>query len=148
MGNNVKSNIKQYINLLSEILPINNDFKAWIPNCIECLQFALDNKQLLMDEPSLYADTLSTLSLLYKWIFEEESWAYIKLYQKFRKVYSGQEIGVALKSLLSKLNDREIEKRENDYLVSFTDKEGNLKSFDKILYELSQQWKLASKIEE
>ncbi len=95
--------IDTYIKYLSKILPTNYEFESWIPNCIECLQFAIDNEQLLNEKPELYKDTMRTLQLLQSWIVEEKEWAYIELRQKFKKHYSPEEVGKALKHLLTKL---------------------------------------------
>jgi hypothetical protein len=135
--NNIKTTIKNYIEILSGAT--NVDAHEWIPNCIECLQFALDNEQLLIEKPSLYEDTLDTLQLLYSWIVEDKGYAYIYLRQKFRTIYSGEQIGKALKSMLSKLNC-ENKKQENNLLVSFTNDKGEFKSTEQILNELSQKW--------
>lgn len=145
MDNDIKNLLKQYIKLLSETLETSDkltkiEFQAWIPNCIECLQFALDNEQLLIEKPSLYEDTLATLSLLYKWIFEETQWAYIELYRKFRTIYSGAEVGNALKALFNKLNENKIKEPENNCLVDYKDGGGNLKSVHQVCAELSEQW--------
>ena len=145
MDINIKDSIKKYIDLLSDVLETETEFETWMPNCIECLNFALDNEQLLIEKPKLYEDTLSTLSLLYKWIIEKESWAYIELYQKFRKIYTGAEIGEAFKVLSNRINEnkiRESTKESENSLISYTDNNGNFKAVDQILNELSQQWKL------
>ena len=99
----MKKIIGNYIEFLSKILPTNYEFESWIPTCIECLQFAVDNEQLLNEKPELYQDTLSTLHLLYSWIIDDKGWAYIELREKFKKRYSPEEVGKALKCLLTKL---------------------------------------------
>jgi hypothetical protein len=135
-----KEQINIYIKLLSEVSQDNYDFKEWIPNCIECLQFALDNEELLSEKPELYQDTLSTLSLLYSWIIENAKWAYIVLRQKFRTIYSPKEVGGALKEVANRLNKQKEELYTSDYLVNFKDGDGNLKSVEQIFTELSEQW--------
>jgi hypothetical protein len=135
-----KEQINIYIKLLSEVSQDNYDFKEWIPNCIECLQFALDNEELLSEKPELYQDTLSTLSLLYSWIIENAKWAYIVLRQKFRTIYSPKEVGGALKDVANRLNKQKEELYTSDYLVNFKDGDGNLKSVEQIFTELSEQW--------
>ena len=135
-----KEQINIYIKLLSEVSQDNYDFKEWIPNCIECLQFALDNEELLSEKPELYQDTLSTLSLLYSWIIENAKWAYIILRQKFRTIYSPKEVGGALKDVANRLNKQKEELYTSDYLVNFKDGDGNLKSVEQIFTELSEQW--------
>ena len=42
MKNEVKEKIGRYIEFLSGISHDNIEFKEWVPNCIKCLQFALD----------------------------------------------------------------------------------------------------------
>ena len=86
MDINIKNILNSFIKLLSETPQKDSPFETWIPNCIECLQFALDNEQLLIDKPSLYEDTLSTIYLLREWIFEDSKYAYLILERKFRKV--------------------------------------------------------------
>lgn len=135
-----KEQINIYIKLLSEVSQDNYDFKEWIPNCIECLQFALDNEELLSEKPELYQDTLSTLSLLYSWIIENAKWAYIVLRQKFRTIYSPKEVRGALKDVANRLNKQKEELYTSDYLVNFKDGDGNLKSVEQIFTELSEQW--------
>lgn len=135
-----KEQINIYIKLLSEVSQDNYDFREWIPNCIECLQFALDNEELLSEKPELYQDTLSTLSLLYSWIIENAKWAYIVLRQKFRTIYSPKEVGGALKEVANRLNKQKEELYTSDYLVNFKDGDGNLKSVEQIFTELSEQW--------
>lgn len=135
-----KEQINIYIKLLSEVSQDNYDFKEWIPNCIECLQFALDNEELLSEKPELYQDTLSTLSLLYSWIIENAKWAHIVLRQKFRTIYSPKEVGGALKEVANRLNKQKEELYTSDYLVNFKDGDGNLKSVEQIFTELSEQW--------
>jgi hypothetical protein len=135
-----KEQINIYIKLLSEVSQDNYDFKEWIPNCIECLQFALDNEELLSEKSELYQDTLSTLSLLYSWIIENAKWAYIILRQKFRTIYSPKEVGGALKDVANRLNKQKEELYTSDYLVNFKDGDGNLKSVEQIFTELSEQW--------
>lgn len=135
-----KEQINIYIKLLSEVSQDNYDFREWIPNCIECLQFALDNEELLSEKPELYQDILSTLSLLYSWIIENAKWAYIVLRQKFRTIYSPKEVGGALKEVANRLNKQKEELYTSDYLVNFKDGDGNLKSVEQIFTELSEQW--------
>lgn len=135
-----KEQINIYIKLLSEVSQDNYDFREWIPNCIECLQFALGNEELLSEKPELYQDTLSTLSLLYSWIIENAKWAYIVLRQKFRTIYNPKEVGGALKEVVNRLNKQKEELYTSDYLVNFKDGDGNLKSVEQIFTELSEQW--------
>ena len=51
MTEEFKQQIDLYINLLNRTLPENtntlefHELNHWIPNCIECLQFALDNEE-------------------------------------------------------------------------------------------------------
>lgn len=142
----MKNNIELYIGLLSDALKTDNklaktEYKAWISNCIECLEFALDNEQLLIDKPTLYKDILNTLSLLYNWIFEEKSWAYIELYHKFRKICTGEECGQSLKTLFNRMNKDEMKPIETSQ-INYTNSEEKFKSLSQILNDLSQQWKL------
>jgi hypothetical protein len=137
----VKKQINIFIDLLSKTSQDNYDFKEWIPNCIECLQFTLDNEELLNEKTGLYRDTLSTLSLLYSWIIEDKEWAYIELRQKFRKIYSPKEVGAALKEVVNRLNKQNEYLYADNSLINFKDNDGNFKSLEQILSELSQQWK-------
>lgn len=150
---NVKNSMKQYIDLLSDILKtddklVKNEFEIWIPNCIECLQFYLDNEQLLIDKPNLYADILSILSLLYNWIFEGGSWAYIELYQKFKTIYSSEEIGNSFKVVFDRMNKNSIDKKQikarliNNSLINYTNDNGDFKSLYEILSELHHAFEL------
>ena len=104
MGNKIRQQIDLYVNLLSKIPLDHFEYSMWIPNCIECLQFVLDNEQLLKEKPELYHDTLSTLGLLYSWIIEEKEWVYIELREKFKTRYSPEETGKSLKLLVERLN--------------------------------------------
>jgi hypothetical protein len=133
----IKEQLKLYIEFLYKILPTYHDYEEWIPICIECLEFALCNVELLTEKPELYRDTLSTLHLLYSWIVDNRAWAYIELRQKFRKIYSPKEVGTALKELANRLSNQN---KNNEYLVSFKDINGNFKSIEQVLSELSEQW--------
>ena len=148
----IKQQVNLYIEFLNSILPDNpktiSDYELlnWIPNCIECLHFALDNDQLLKDKPSLYNDTTSTLSLLYLWIVEGHEYAYIELSQKFKKICTPEEIGNAFKILSDRIKEanKEDETLRPDY-VSFKDDNGNFKPIEQILKECHDIWD-ASKI--
>lgn len=146
----LKQKIDTYISLLNSYLSEYNnprkldyhELRNWIPNCIECLEFALNNEELLKEKPNLYEDTLNTIGLLYSWIIEEKSWAYIALRQKFRKVCSAEEVGNAFKKLHTKIKEEKENNMvcgENKY-VSFIDENGNLKSTVQIFKELSDAW--------
>jgi hypothetical protein len=136
----IKEKISLYIDFLSYILPTNNDYEVWIPTCIECLQFALDNEKLLNEKPELYQDTLNTLYLLYSCIVKNEEWAYIELRQKFRKIYSPKEVGKALKEFSIRLSKKKEELYTNNCLIDFKDNNGDFKSVEQILSELSIQF--------
>lgn len=139
-----KQQINTYIKLLNILLSENTnhyELSDWIPNCIECLEFALNNGELLKEKPSLYEDTIRTINLLYLWIVEDKSYAYIELRQKFKTVGTSKEVGTALKKLIDRM------KEENSVLcntenvfVSFMDNDGNFKSTVQILKELSDMW--------
>ena len=142
MNDKIKEQITVFIELLSLALPSNYEYGVWIPTCIECLQFALDNEQLLNEKPELYSDTLSTLNLLYLWIIEEKEWAYIELREKFKKRYSPEETGKALKTIADRMNNESMDSISNENnIINFKDAEGNFKSTIKILEELSEQFK-------
>lgn len=145
MNYKLKEQISIYIEILSKISSNNHEFEIWIPTCIECLQFALDNEQLLNEKPELYSDTLRSLNLLYKWIVEEKEWAYIELREKFKKRYTPEEVGNSFKIILERMrsaNENEVNEanKVNDF-VNFKDEEGNFKSTVQILSELSEQFK-------
>jgi len=79
MDKDIKNLLKQYIKLLSDTLETSKkltkiEFQAWMPNCIKCLQFALDNEQLLIKKTSLYEDTLTNIALIYNWNLEKNIW--------------------------------------------------------------------------
>ena len=145
MDIDIRNDIELYINLLSKTLDTDGDYQIWMPNCIECLQFALDNEQLLSEKPSLYDDTLHTLALLYSWIFKNDTFAYVLLKQKFRKIYSGKEIGNAFKLLFERMNTENTTQKQCDDLLDFIDKNGEMKSLESIFGELNKQWELLSK---
>ena len=109
----------------------------WIPNCIECLQFALDNEELLKDKPSLFNDAVETVHLLYTWITNQPSgdYAYIILRKKFGRIYSPEEVGKALKKLVGRL------KETRDGVVGYQEHvKYQGKNLKNVLDELSQQW--------
>ncbi len=141
MENIIKKQINLYIKLLSE-LDINDfELKEWVPNCIDCLKFAINNEQLLNEKIELYKDTLYTIDLLYSWIIGEETFAYIQLSHKFRNYYTPEKVGEALKTIVQRLKKiNEIEKINNDLLISFTDSNNNFKSTSQIFNELSQKF--------
>lgn len=139
MTNEVKQFINNAIELLNATSKEDSDLQHWIPNCIECLQFALDNEQLLIDKPSLYDDTIDTLKLLHTWMFEESQYAHIILRKKFGKIYSPEEVGNALKLISDRLK-AEHSKNDSNELISYVDDNGNYKSIEQILNELSQLW--------
>lgn len=143
MNNKAKEQITIFIDLLSEISSANYEYEMWIPTCIECLQFALDNEQLLNEKPQLYTDTLRTLNLLYKWIVEEKEWAYIELREKFKKRYTPEEAGKSFKTILKRMGNTKENTKENevDNFINFKDEEGNFKSTVQIFNELSEQFK-------
>ena len=116
----------------------------WIPNSIKCLQFALDNEVLLKEQPSLYQDTLRTISLIYAWATDADNYSYIILRKKFQTIHTPEEVGNAFKSLLhnkmqthnSKMNDSE----KVNNLIDVRDKNSNFKSIYEVLNELSVKW--------
>ena len=143
MTEEFKQQIRLYINLLNKTLPENtntlefHELNHWIPNCTECLQFALDNEKLLKDKPSLFNDTVETVHLLYEWITNQSSgdYAYIILRKKFGRIYSPGEVGVALKKLVGRLKETRDEVVEYQEHIKYQGK--NLKN---VLDELSQKW--------
>jgi len=138
-----KKQISLYINLLNKTLPENtntlefHELNHWIPNCIECLQFALDNEELLKDKPSLFNDAVETIHLLYAWITNQSSgdYAYIILRKKFGKIYSPKEVGTALKKLVGRLKETGSAVVEHPEHIEYQGK-----SLKNALDELSQQW--------
>ena len=112
---------------------------------MECLQFAVDNETLLEEKPSLYTDTLQALYLLYSCIVESAEWAYIELSQKFKKIYSPEEVGKYLKLLLERMqSSKEISTENKNDFVSFTDDNGDFKSTEQILRKISDKWEEAT----
>lgn len=154
MEDKLKKQINTYIELLNKTLPNSPEdknyyeFQAWIPNCIEFLEFSLNNENIFIEKPSFYENLISTIDLLYSCFVESSESAYIELYQRFRKIYSGAEIGESLKTILKRYQEvkSEIEddKPERNNCVSFTDNDGNYKSIAQILNEISEQWKQMS----
>lgn len=142
MDNTIKKQINLYIEFLSTISTNSFELKSWTPTCIECLQFALDNEQLLEEKPELYQDTLSTLQLLYFWLKDGEEWAYIELSQKFKKHYSPEVIGKAFKEIskrLAKLNNQDdIDKTLEDIGVTLKTPDGNYRNTYDVLNDISQ----------
>jgi hypothetical protein len=150
----INSQIRSYIQLLDLYLSNSKDVnklqyiesRDWMQNCIECLNFALNNEKLLKAKPSLYVDTLETLNLLYSWIIEEKSWAYIALREKFKPIYTGKEIGNAFREIFNKIKtenkEATIEVRNSK---RFFNNDGNFKSIAKILNEISDEMKFIMK---
>lgn len=134
-----KQQIRLYIDLLNKALPENknsleyHELNHWIPNCIKCLQFALDNEELLKEKPSLFNDMVDTIYLLHAWIFEDDSYAYIILKKKFGRVYTPEEVGNAFKKLAERL------KETRDEVVDYQN-EYQGKNLKDILEDLSKQW--------
>ena len=127
MPENIKRQIESYIKLLNLTLSDNPKYfelSDWIPNCIECLQFSLDNEKLLIEKPNLYADTLSTISLLYSCIIENESWAYIELRQKFRNIATPEQMGKALKIICERLKEANNKVIEANYKTDVLNSSG------------------------
>jgi hypothetical protein len=133
-----KERISRYISLLSYISQDTVDFKEWIPNCITCLQFALDNEELLREKQELYYDTAHTLNLLHFWIVDNKEWAYVELRQKFRNVYTAKEVGDALKKILARVDKEDV--CPSSPLVNCKNINGELKSLAQILTELGDQF--------
>lgn len=135
----VKKQINLYIELLSKI-SLDYEYESWIPNCIECLQFALDNEQLLKEKPELYQDTLSTICLLYSWIVEERGWAYIELREKFKTWYMSEEAGKSLRHMLEIFNKQDENEESIDReLIDTT--ENILQKYNKTIYTGSGEYK-------
>ena len=142
-------NIKNQINLAIELLssvPLDYEYKIWIPNCIECLQFALDNEELLKEKPELYNDMLHTLELLYLWIIDKEDWAYIELREKFKTIFTSEEVGSSIKNILARMqktnsNQNPINGGMCD-LIKLKNSDGDFRGVFDILEELSEAWNL------
>lgn len=144
----IRQQIQLYIEFLTKLSQENeNDFElqSWVPNCVECLQFAVDNEALFKENSSPYADIIQTLYLLYSYIVKNAEWAYVELSQKFRKIYSPEEVGKFLQLLLERmqsLKEPYIESGNN--FVSFTDDNGDYKPIEQILREISDKWEKAT----
>lgn len=145
----LESQIQLCIGLLEIAIPSESksiaDYELldWIPNGIKCLQFALDNEVLLKEQPSLYQDTLGTISLIHAWVTDADNYSYIILRKKFQTTRTPEEVGNAFKSLLhkmqthnSKINDSE----KVNNLIDVIDEDGNFKSTYEVLNELSVKW--------
>jgi hypothetical protein len=142
VADDVKQVIKPYIELLNQVLidnPDDYEYKDWIPNCIECLEYAINTDKEIPKEP--YNDLLGTINLLYEYFVNSKEWAYIELSQKFKTIYSGEQIGKALKLFADRLKEvnKEDETKRPDY-VSFKDDNGNFKSTAQILEECREIW--------
>lgn len=138
MNDSIQERIRLYIDFLSDILATNNDFEIWILNCIECLEFVLNNEEIL-EKPGLFQDLLLTLQLLDSWIIKNSEWAYIELERKFRKIYDSKEVGKSLSEILARLKNQMEDSKESS-LIKLKDKDGNFKSTQQILEELSNYW--------
>jgi hypothetical protein len=143
IDNQTRSLIIAAIKLLSGLPPDDHEYLIWAPNCIECLQFALDNEKLLVEKPELYHDTLSTLNLLYLWIIEEKGWAYIELREKFKTRYSVEKNGKALKTIIDKINKENTNSVNENFsalsnIIDVQNQDGSYKSMYQILEELAE----------
>ena len=138
MTDEIRSQISNCIKLIDSQPKGDYELNSWIPTCIECLNFALNNEQLLNEKPELYKDTLSTLSLLYSWIVENKEWAYIELRQKFRRVSTPEEVGNAFKLLFDKFNKKK--NQTTQIATEFRENNGYYKSTYRVLNELSDMW--------
>jgi hypothetical protein len=139
----VKEQIQASIKMLNVILEEKvNDYELsdWIPNCVQCLQFALDNEDILIEKPSLYQDTVSTLYLLSEWIVNNEWYAYIELREKFKTVFSGEQVGTSLKCILNRMQELKTLSEEQKTIIPFTNPDGEFKSVEQILTELGDMW--------
>lgn len=127
MQEDFKQQIGLYVKLLDDILadnPKHFELSDWIPNCIKCLQFALDNEELLIEKPNFYEDTLRTISLLYSWIVEGKGWAYIELSQKFRSIATPEQMGKALKIMCERMKESRDEVIETNYKTDVLNSSG------------------------
>lgn len=146
MGHKTKILITNYIDFLSKMPLDHYEYSTWVPNCIECLQFAFDNEQLLEEKPELYHDTLSTLSLLHALLIEGKEWAYIELREKFKTRYSNEEVGKSLKLFAERLNKENTTKIKCSLkpLASKVDDiqniDGSYKSLYQILNDLAEMF--------
>jgi len=144
----VKERILASTKILNVILEENaKDYELsdWIPHCIECLQFALDNENVLIEKPSLYQDTLNTLYLISEWVVNNKWYAYIELREKFKSVFSGEQIGNSLKLILNRMGEAKAENEEPEQIIPFTNPNGEFKSVEQILSELGDVWDSKSK---
>lgn len=141
----IRRQIELAIELLSAIT-LDCEYSAWVSNCIECLQFALNNEQLLIEKPELYRDTLHTLELLYLWMIDGKGWAYVNLREKFKTWYSPEQIGNSFRTILKKLENvnknQELIGFNTENSIELKSKNGDFKSMFQILKELSEEWVL------
>lgn len=64
---------------------------------------------------------------------------------KFKKIYSPEEVGKYLKLLLERMqSSKEISTENKNDFVSFTDDNGDFKSTEQILREISDKWEEAT----
>lgn len=106
MTSDEKAIINLYIETLNTFLLRNkesDDLECWIPNCIKCLQFAVDNESTINENISFYNDILNTLYLLKIWIFENCEYAYMILLNKYKTTFTPEEAGNAFKKILERM---------------------------------------------
>ena len=152
----LKNQIQSCIDLLN--LAIQKEPKSldyfemidWMQNCIKCLQFYFDNEYKLEENPKLKADIINVICLIYAFVYDGDDNALIELYIKFESVYTLKQMGEGLKYAANlfrkeaeKWNNSSVEPLKDERKVNediLKDENGNLKSLQKVLSELSSKW--------
>jgi len=113
-----KNIMKSWIEILTCILDenINNyELTDWVKNCIDALQFALNNENIIEENINLYNDLINIINMLHSWIIEKEDYMYISLRQKFKSVYTAEQVGQSLKCMLNKIE--QYKNQEGSYML-------------------------------
>jgi hypothetical protein len=128
---------KVWIDALAEQIKIDDEDKYWLENCQKCLQFAVDNSELISNNENLYADVVYTLHLLDEWS-KGTQWAYIVLKKKYTPAVSAEQAGKAFRAVFDRMSEQkenEIQGKLYDIGIDVKDK-----SLDDVIEQLSNKW--------
>lgn len=139
MDKDVQKSIIIWREVLCDILnrDTNDETKDWIKNLIKCFDYALDEKNNFPTEGEVFNDLLKTFHLLYKWIVEKKDWAWLELREKYKTVYSSEEVSNALRKISSRLSQSINEEIES---VLGLDNTYSTISVEEFIKTLSEQW--------
>ena len=76
-----------------------SDEYTWKNGVIKVLEYSLENQEEVFNNLSLLSDLYLLVELLYHAFYEEEISAFLVLEQKYRPIFSNEEIGRALKEM-------------------------------------------------